>query len=378
MASERSMPAAAPASVNGTTPPPAPAQRTSALRRAGARRARKVGLRYVNGYETGIRRRRCGNGFSYVSATGRTIRSQRERKRIGALAIPPAWQDVWICPTGRGHIQAMGRDADGRLQYIYHERWQAVSAATKYDRMHLMAELLPRIRRRVRRDLAGKALTQERVLAAVVRLLDKAHLRIGNQSYARQHGSRGATTLTPDHVEVDRFRISLAFPGKSGKEQEIEFHDEKTARVIRQCEEVDGQFLFCYHNGSGRLHAVDSTEVNAYLREISEQSITAKDFRTWWGSVIALAALTGQDERQLSPTARRKAIVAAVAETAEALGNTPAVCRSSYIHPAILAAFETGELSSLNRRAAANRSDTTPELTIDEHRFARLLPRLGA
>jgi DNA topoisomerase I len=337
-----------------------------------------VGLRYVSPHEPGIRRRRRGSGFSYVSASGRTIRSKRERKRVTSLAIPPAWQDVWICPSGNGHIQAVGRDADGRLQYIYHERWQAVSTATKYDRMHVMAQILPRLRRRVRRDLGGGDLTRERVLAAVVRLLDRAHLRVGNPAYARLYGSRGVTTLTPDHVEVDRFKIYLTFPGKSGKEHEIEFHDEKTAQVIRQCEDIDGHFLFCYRDAAGNLQNVDSTEVNGYLRGISDQAITAKDFRTWWGSVIALADLGDRDEPHLSPAQRRKVIAATVARTAEALGNTPAICRASYVHPGILAAFETGELSELSKRAAASAGDSIPaELTADEHRFARLLPRLS-
>jgi DNA topoisomerase I len=342
-----------------------------------SRRARRAGLRYVDANEPGIRRRRCGSGFSYITASGRTLRSERQRARVAALAIPPAWQDVWICPRGDGHIQAMGRDAEGRLQYIYHERWQAVSAATKYHRMHLMAQLLPRIRRRVRRDLGGDDLTRERVLAAVVRLLDRAHLRVGNQSYARLHGSRGATTLTPDHVAVDRFRILLTFPGKSGREQEIEFHDRKTAAVVRACSEIDGQFLFCYRNGDGRLQTIDSTKVNEYLRDAGGEAISAKDFRTWWGSVLALAELVEQDDRPLSTAQRRRAIAAAIRSTAEALGNTPAVCPNSYVHPGILTTFAAGRLTDLARKSETAADDgPLVELTNDEMRFARLLPGL--
>jgi DNA topoisomerase I len=344
----------------------------------GARRARKAGLRYVNEFEAGIRRRRCGNGFSYRSETGRIIRSPRERERIASLAIPPAWQYVWICPRPDGHIQAIGRDGDGRLQYVYHDRWHAISAATKYGRMQPMAELLPRIRRQVRRDLKADALSRERVLAAVVRLIDKAHLRVGNESYAKLHGSRGVTTLTTAHVEVEQFRIFLSFPGKSGRQHDVEFHDRKTAEVVRQCEEIDGQFLFCYEDRDGGLQSVSSNDVNEYLGAATDQAITAKDFRTWWGSVIALAELAKVDATARSPAQRRKALGAAVSRTADALGNTPAVCRSSYVHPGIVAEFEAGTLSQLVEHAAGGRKRRLPiELTVDEQRLARLLPHLG-
>jgi DNA topoisomerase I len=344
--------------------------------RPGPELARSAGLRYVNGFEAGIRRRRCGRGFSYRSQSGQTIRSRRQRERIDSLAIPPAWQDVWICPRPDGHIQAVGRDGDGRLQYIYHERWHAISAATKYDRMHLMAQLLPRIRRRVRRDLKVDELTRERVVAAVVRLLDKAHLRVGNESYARLHGSRGVTTLTTDHVEVEQFRISLSFPGKSGKEHEVEFQDEMTAEVVRQCEEIDGHFLFCYLDGDGSLQSVASTDVNGYLGAATDQAITAKDFRTWWGSVIALAELTKTDGTDLTPPQRRRVLSAAIARTAQALGNTPAVCRGSYVHPGIPALFEAGSLAQLIEQAEATAPPRADELTADERRLVALLPEL--
>ena len=349
----------------------------SKLEQRGRRRALKAELEYVNDFDSGIRRRRRGRGFSYHNARGQTIRSERTRSRIDSLAIPPAWTDVWISPSTRGHIQAMGRDEAGRRQYIYHPRWQAISAATKYDRMQLVAELLPRVRRRVRQDLNEKALTKKRVLAAVVRIIDKGSVRVGNQKYTEVHGSRGATTLAAEHVEVNGFHISLDFPGKSGKQREIAFSDAKTAEVISQCEEIDGQYLFCYEDDSGTYRSVESTDVNAYLKDITGQKLSAKDFRTWSASVIALSELVDEDP-DLTPAQRKRRVNAAVERAAQALGNTRAVCRGSYIHPGILAAGESGELAGLvaaARQIAEERS--TAELVAAERLFAALLPVLS-
>ncbi|MBB02115.1 MAG: DNA topoisomerase [Planctomyces sp.] len=351
-----------------STPAPSAAQQKY------ARRARKIGLRYVHDDEPGITRRRCGRGFTYVLPTGRVLKSERIRSRIEQLAIPPAWGEVWICRRANGHLQATGLDAARRKQYRYHPEWEAVSAATKYDRLHFIADVLPRIRRRVRKDLRGKSLSRERVLAAVVRLLDKAHVRVGNTRYLEQHGSRGATTLTDEHVDVDGFSISLHFPGKSGQEQEIAFRDPKTAQVVRQCESIDGQFLFCYRNDSREYTPVDSTAVNSYLQEISGASMTAKDFRTWWGTVAALSNLCDAELAE-SKAARKRTINAAVAFAAEELGNTSAVCRSHYIHPGMLSAYETGELPQLLRQTQRQHRRMA-ELTQDERMLALLLPRL--
>lgn len=340
----------------------------------GKRRARKVRLVYVNDFEKGIRRERRGTSFRYLSSGGKAIQSERTLRRIDALAIPPAWKDVWIASQSNGHIQATGRDAAGRKQYIYHERWNAISCETKYDRMHLMAKLLPRIRRRVRRDLKRRELTQERVVAAVVRLIDKSHLRIGNEQYAEEHGTRGATTLTRDHVEVKRFKISLEFPGKSGQMRERELEDSYIAKVLRQCEGIRGQFLFCYLDEDDQPHRIESTHVNEYLYEITGESITAKDFRTWWGSVIALSELKSNEGAETSRQ-RKRAVAAAVAAAAEDLGNTKTVCRQCYIHPGILSAAEMGELATLISKAGKN-GRTHAELTVDESLLARLLPHL--
>ena len=340
------------------------------------RRAAMAGLTYIEDFEDGFSRRRCGTGFTYLSLKDETIKNERTRGRIESLVIPPAWEEVWICPDGKGHIQSRGIDEAGRTQYIYHDLWQQASSMRKFDRMHRMAEVLPRIRRRVRKDLNSKSLSKNRVIAAVVRLLDKAHLRIGNLRYVQERDTRGATTLEPSHVEVEDFKISLEFPGKSGKPREVSFSDKKTAKVINACvdAETESDFLFCYRDGDGETYPVSSANVNEYLKEVANESITAKDFRTWWGSVIALSSLA-DTKTDLSLTQRKQRNVSAVKETAEALGNTPAVCKSSYIHPGILAAAESGELPAMISKLDQNDSPVA-EMTQDEVRFANILPQL--
>lgn len=339
----------------------------------GYRRAARARLRYVNNFDKGYSRRRCGTGFTYLSTLGKTIRSSRTRKRITALAIPPSWQDVWICSRANGHIQAVGRDEAGRRQYIYHERWRAVSEAVKFDRLDLMVEVLPRVRRRVRRDLSRKKLTRDRAVAAAVRLIDKAHMRVGNETYTESHGSRGVTTLREEHVKVSGVTISLDYPAKSGRQREIDINDAKVARVIDRCEEIDGQYLFCYRDDDGSFAPIDSTDVNEYLSSVAKRPITAKDFRTWAGTVAAFADLASEPLSK-SVQARRKRVIRAVAETASTLGNTKSVARASYIHPALLAAAESGELSDL--LDAAGDACEIRELTQDECHFAALLPLL--
>lgn len=340
--------------------------------RQSRRRAARAQLQYVDDFEEGIRRGRCGRGFTYLLPSGRTLRSEQIKRRIRSLAIPPAWEDVWICPDARGHIQARGRDAAGRLQYIYHEHWRAVSEATKFDRMHRFGEVLPRIRRRVRRDLNRKSLRKQRVLAAVVRLLDKGRVRVGSQESVE---AKGATTLEPDDVTLEQFRVSLSYPSKSGQHREVELRDPKVAAVIRQCEELDGQYLFCYRDGQ-KERPVSSTDVNDYLLRVAKERVTAKDFRTWWGSVAALASLAEDlDELQDQAGKRRRqsACSEAIRAAADVLGNTPTVCRKSYVHPGILAAAKSGELRGLIAQCA---SDEVAELTIDEVRFMEVLPQL--
>lgn len=337
------------------------------------RRAAKAGLVYVNDFDSGITRRRCGRGFTYLSARGKRITSDTTKQRIKSLTIPPAWEDVWICSKPNGHVQARGCDAAGRIQRIYHVEWRTVSEASKFDRMALFAELLPRIRRRVRKDLNRKGLHRLRVIAAVVRLLDKAQLRVGNEQSVELRGARGATTLSSDHVDIDQFKVSLDFPGKSGQRREVEFRDQKVANVIRKCEEIGGQFLFCYRNGDSNERCVDSSDVNDYLKDLTDKSVTAKDFRTWWGTVTALSTLVDLSE-DTSSRDRKVACTAAVKQAAETLGNTPAVCKGSYIHPAMLAAAESGELPKLLASARVKQSEA--EMTICETQLYKLLSAL--
>ena len=340
------------------------------------RRAAMAGLTYIEDFESGFSRRGCGKGFTYLSRDDQTIKSEQTRNRIESLVIPPAWEEVWICPDDKGHIQSRGIDEAGRTQYIYHPLWQQASSMRKFDRMHRMAEVLPRIRRRVRKDLSSGLLSKNRVVAAVVRLLDKAHLRVGNPRYAEERDTRGATTLEQSHVDTDKFKISLEFPGKSGKHREVSFSDKKTAKVIDACVDADAEsdFLFCYKGSDGEMYPVSSANVNEYLKDVADESITAKDFRTWWGSVVALSSLS-EMEGDVSAADRKKEIVKAIAEAAEALGNTPAVCKSSYIHPGILAAAESGELVSMLAQLKQD-DGSVAEMTIDETRFANLLPQL--
>lgn len=340
-------------------------------RRQSKRKAAKAGLVYINSLDDDIRRRRCGKGFTYISAAGNTIKGKRIRQRIDSLVIPPAWEDVRICKQANGHLQAVGTDQAGRRQYLYHERWKAISAATKFDRMHLFGKRLPRMRRRILKDLNRKRLSRRRVLAGVFRLLDKAHVRVGNQEYAAQ-GTHGATTLKAEHVDVAKSRIQLCFPGKSGREREAELVDSKVAEVVRQCEEIDGQFLFQYLDEQGESHRVTSGDVNDYLRDASGEQFTAKDFRTWWAGTIALETLSELDLED-SKSQRKRKLADAITMTAEALGNTRSVCRNSYIHPGLITAAESGELPGLLDRLP---DQARRGLTLAETRFHAILAEL--
>lgn len=341
------------------------------LQHRSRRKAAKARLKFVNDFDGRYSRRRCGRGFTYVGVNGQTLRGERTRGRIESLTIPPAWEDVWICPTEDGHIQARGRDEAGRLQYIYHSDWQTISSAKKFDRMSRFAEVLPRVRRRVRKDMSQDGLPRERVLAAIIRLLDKAQLRIGSDD---AETARGATALTADHFDIDEFRVSLDFPGKSGRRREVTFSDRKLVSVIQHCEELDGQFLFSYTRNDGKAQSVSSTAVNGYLQEIANEQVTAKDFRTWAGSAVALSVLADFDEDTSEREhARKTACRDAVKAAADTLGNTVAVCRKSYVHPGILAAGHSGELREMLSKLPGK---DVSEMTIDDARLREILPQL--
>jgi DNA topoisomerase-1 len=310
---------------------------------AAAAAAKAAGLRYVTDSAPGLTRRRAGKAFGYRDPEGRPITAPQELARLRALAIPPAWTDVWICPDPRGHIQATGRDARGRKQYRYHNEWRAVRDAHKFDRILIFARALPQIRARIDADLRQHGLPREKVLATVVRLLETTLIRVGNAEYARENKSFGLTTIRHRHVEINGSTIAFEFRGKAGKMHKVSIQDRRLARIVRACHELPGQELFQYIDDEGERRDVDSADVNAYLQEISGEPFTAKDFRTWAGTVLASLALAEFESFDTKAAAKRN-ITRAIERVANDLGNTVAVCRKSYIHPAILDSYLDGSL----------------------------------
>ncbi len=342
---------------------------------AEARRdARRAGLRYVSDTAPGITRERAGKGFRYLGPGGREVTGSVDQMRIRQLAVPPAWTDVWICPDPEGHVQATGRDARGRKQYRYHARWREVRDALKYDRMVEFGEMLPRIRQRVDADLRRPGLPRERVLAAVVRLLDIALIRVGNREYARQNRSYGLTTLRRRHLDVAGSDLRFEFRGKSGVEHRVRLRDRHLAAVLRHCQDLPGQDLFQYVDAEGSRQSVGSGDVNDYLREAAGGEVTAKDFRTWAGTVLAACELRAAGVPE-SERAGRRQVVEAIATVARRLGNTPAVCRRCYVHPDVLDAHADGSLLVL--RVAATRAQSG-WLRPEERAVLRLLRKVSA
>ena len=349
-----------------TTTPSPPATDPEAEARHDARRA---GLHYVTNARPGITRVRSGKGFRYIRPDGSEVTDSVDQIRIKHLAVPPAWEDVWICPDPLGHIQATGRDRRGRKQYRYHERWREVRDALKYDHMIEFGSVLPKIRARVDEDLARAGLPRERVLAAVVRLLDIAMIRVGNQEYARDNRSYGLTTLRRRHLDVEGTQLRFEFPGKSGVRHSVRLRDRRLAAVLARCQDLPGQELFQYVDEQGERQRIESEDVNAYLREAAGADVTAKDFRTWAGTVLAACAL-----REAGPAAgereARRQVVEAIAAVAGRLGNTPAVCRRCYVHPDVLEAHADGSLLEL--RVASARTAGS-RLRPEERAVLRLL-----
>lgn len=305
--------------------------------------AKAAGLRYVTDATPGIHRKRAGKHFSYIGLDGKPIHDEEELKRIRSLGIPPAWKNVWICPNPRGHIQATGRDAKGRKQYRYHPKWRAIRDETKYDRMLAFGEALPLIRERVEHDLKRSGLPREKVLATIVRLLDITSIRIGNEEYARENGSFGLTTMQEEHVDVEGSTVQFHFRGKSGKDHLIDVKDRQLANIIKRFQDLPGRELFQYIDEDKELRTVASDDVNEYLQEITGKEFTAKDFRTWAGTVTATCALLDLGEYE-SQTQAKKNVVRAIETAATHLGNTPAICRKSYVHPEIIDSYLNGEL----------------------------------
>lgn len=307
--------------------------------------AHEAGLRHVSPGEPGISRRRSGKGFAYRGADGALVRDRATLARIRSLALPPAWRDVWICARPDGHLQATGRDAKGRTQYRYHPRWREVRDETKYNRMLRFGALLPRVRREVDAHLALPGLPREKVLATVVRLLEATLIRVGNDEYARENHSFGLTTLQNRHVQIHGATVLFSFRGKSGVRHTIPLKDRRLAAIIARCRDLPGYELFQYVDEGGAAQRVDSADVNDYLRRVSGEAFTAKDFRTLAGTVLAALALR---EREAEGEAERKRhVVQAIEAVARRLGNTPAVCRKCYVHPEVVRAYLDGALTAL-------------------------------
>lgn len=318
--------------------------------------ARAAGLLYSSDARAGLQRKPAAKGFVYTDAQGKPVKDEETLGRLRSLVIPPAWTDVWICPKAHGHLQASGRDARGRKQYRYHPRWREHRDENKFEHMVAFARALPRIRRRVQRDLGRPAMSREKVLAAVLRLLETTLIRVGNDEYARTNQSYGLTTIRNRHVKVSGGNIRFSFRGKSGKEHAISLKDRRLARIVKHCQDMPGQELFGYYDDSGRMHDVTSGEVNDYLRDISGGDFSAKDYRTWAGTVLAAIALK-EFEEVTSQTQAKKNIVLAVEAVARMLGNTPAVCRKCYVHPAILDSYFEGQTIATLRTQVAGKID---------------------
>ena len=331
------------------------------------------GLRYVTDGLPGIRRRRAGKGFTYSHEDGRRVDDPEALARIRALAIPPAWTDVWICESSNGHLQATGRDARGRKQYRYHDRWREIRDESKFDSLGDFGLALTPIRKSLQRDLRLEGLPREKVLATVVRIMDTAYARVGNLEYAKENNSFGLTTLRNRHVDVKGSTVTFEFVGKGGKTHSFDIDDPRVARIVRRCRDLPGYELFQYVNGGGDRRTIDSGDVNDYLREISGGEFTAKFFRTWAGTVVAAKTLAATDPPKSERDGKSK-VTRAVEAVAESLGNTAAIARKSYIHPHIIEAYLDGTLTPAWERALPKRPPQyAAKLRSDEQRLLRLL-----
>ena len=354
----------------------APRSKLAALKKMDRRAAERAGLRYVQPSETGFTRRRSGkNKFRFVTATGRPIRDAGTLTRIRKLAIPPAYENVWICKSARGHLQFMAEDARGRKQYRYHAQWTEVRNQEKYRRILSFARALPKIRAATAVDLQLLGLPREKVLATVVRLLEKTLIRVGNDEYARTNHSYGLSTLQDRHVQIDHGKIKFRFKGKSNVRHEIALDDPELAEIVRECRDVPGQSLFQYVDEEGGRHEIHSQDVNQYLKSIAGDGFTAKDFRTWAATVLAATALRELADYESSAEAKRH-LNQAIESVAARLGNTKAICRKSYIHPEVVAAYLDGEvIRAVGRRLRGKPRIEPHSLDEDEKRVLAFLKK---
>ncbi|MDB5596335.1 MAG: topoisomerase [Hyphomicrobiales bacterium] len=341
--------------------------------------AEAAGLRYVSDDEPGFTRRRAGRGFAYFDTSGKVIREKATLKRLRALAVPPAYRDVWICRDASGHIQATGRDEKGRKQYRYHAKWHEARDSAKYEHMLTFAQVLPTVRGRIAEHMRLRSLKREKVLATVVHLLETTLIRVGNEDYARTNKSYGLTTLRDRHVEIQGGELRFEFKGKSGKSWNLKIRDRRIAKVVKQCQDLPGQHLFQYLDDQGERQAVTSSDVNDYLREISGAQITAKDFRTWAGTVLAAMALSEFETVDSAARAKRN-VKAAIERVAARLGNTPTICRKCYVHPEVVQSYLDGQvLSAVKEEIDAELRDDLAYLEPEEAALLALLrKRLGA
>jgi DNA topoisomerase-1 len=330
--------------------------------------AKMAGLRYVTDAQPGIQRRRRGKGFRYIDTEGNTVRDKETLSRIKSLVIPPAWSGVWICQNPKGHLQVTGRDARGRKQSRYHPRWREVRDETKYERMTIFGGVLPTIRERVEHDLSLPGLPRPKVLATIVRLMESTLIRVGNEEYARENHSYGLTTMRNKHVEVEGSSVSFKFQGKSRVRHTVDIQDRRIAKIVQRCQDIPGYELFQYVDKDGDHHTIDSADVNDYLREISGQDFTAKDFRTWAGTVLACAVLQ-EFEAFESQNQAKKNVVQAIKDVAARLGNTPSVCRKSYVHPIVLDTYFSG---GMMRTVKQKVEQETPAHALREEELALL------
>ncbi len=336
--------------------------------------AKTAGLRYVSDRSPGISRQRVGSRFRYVTPQGRTLRDKPELQRIRSLAIPPAWTDVWVCALANGHLQATGRDARGRKQYRYHSRWRTVRDENKYGRILEFAAALPALRKRTAEDLAGPTLSRTKVVAAVVQMLEKTLIRVGNEEYARTNKSFGLTTMQDNHAKVSGSTVRFRFRGKSGKFHDIAFTDARLARIVRRCQELPGRELFQYLDDDGNVQGIGSADVNDYVRDVTGREFTAKDFRTWTGTVLAAQALQEMSEVTSDAQAKRN-VVAAIEAVAGLLGNTKSVCRKCYIHPTIIDAYMDRTLTRMLSARARKLAESPESLSRTETAVLALLQR---
>jgi DNA topoisomerase-1 len=335
--------------------------------------ARAAGLVYVEDTEPGFTRQRQGRGFRYVDSRGRAIKTARVLNRIRSLVIPPAWTNVWICKRPSGHLQATGRDVRGRKQYRYHPEWRAARDENKYERLIDFAKVLPRVRQRVSRHLRRRGLPREKVLATIVKMLESTLVRVGNDEYVKSNRSFGLTTMKDGHAKINGAKIRLEFRGKSGKRHEIDLRDERLARIVQQCQDLPGQELFQYVDADDEVHDVTSGDVNEYLRQVSGGDFTAKDFRTWAGTALAARALQEFEDFDSQAAAKRN-ITRAIERVAQRLGNTTAICRKCYVHPAIIDAYlDRSLVKVLKQRTEKELRESLPTLTSEEAAVLALL-----